>query len=89
MVVGQEQLLALPKVDMMRWLPSPDTGDMRDFFDEMSERERREWNARYTLIYMMQTPAFEIIQALDVSLPFSEAFFANYSLVGTMSIKNI
>ncbi|KAF8423021.1 hypothetical protein EV426DRAFT_669157 [Tirmania nivea] len=62
-VVGPEHILALPKVDIMKWLPSPAIGDMRDFFDEMSERERREWNARYALNYVMQTPAFNSMYA--------------------------
>ncbi|KAF8429596.1 hypothetical protein EV426DRAFT_668012 [Tirmania nivea] len=51
--VGPEHILALPKVDIMKWLPSPDIGDMRDFFDEMSEKERKEWNARYALNCVM------------------------------------
>jgi len=62
-VVNPRHILVLPKVDIMKWLPSPDIGDMRDFFSEMSERKRREWNTRYALNCVMQTPAFNSIYA--------------------------
>ena len=38
-VICPEHIRALSKVHIMKWLPSPDIGDVRDFLDEMPERE--------------------------------------------------
>ena len=48
----------IEKVDIMKLLPPPDTGDLRDFSDQMTDREVREWTAKYAVNYVMQAPRF-------------------------------
>lgn len=53
--------VGLQKVDMMILLPPPEIGDMRAFFNEMTEGERWTWKARYAVSCLLKTPGFNSV----------------------------
>ena len=62
-IVGPENSQDLQTVDIMKWLPSLDVDDMRDFFDKMSDSERRRWTSGYAVNCMLKTLIYNSMYA--------------------------
>ena len=80
----------IEKVDIVRLLPPPDTGDLRDFSDQMTDREVREWTAQYAVNYVMQAPRFNSMYAwFFISIPQITCYYVRilkfiYSVLGSI-----